>query len=152
MALASQRPLRFAALDRELAPSYGPLLRAIQDAHTNANRLFASDSLNSVVDRIAATAIEHGHDRVYGSSTFGHMLVGALVCRWPTLSPWVPGTTSNILLIDGPLVGTSGLMHAAETAKAMGAENVDALTAGSPPNLPSPANAAIDRFWILGLD
>src|SRR5437763_867340 len=107
------------------------MLRAIQEARANANALFERRDLSMVVDRVAATARDLGHSRVYGSSAHGHMLVGALVSRWSDFSPWVPGAAVDVLLVDGPLVGIAGLVHCAETAKAMGARRVDALTVGS---------------------
>lgn len=152
MPLALQNSFASAAPASEVAAPEGPLLRAIQKARTNANLLFAGGQLNAVADRIAATAVEHGHRYVYGGSTYGHMLVGALVSRCSSLTPWVPGTKERILLIDGPLVGTAGLAQAAQAARAMGAVAVDALTAGSSSDLRSTANSGIDRLWVLDVE
>ena len=79
------------------------------------------------------------------------MLVGALVSRCTALTPWVPGSATDVLLVDGPIVGTAGLVHSAETARAMGARRVDAVTVGSRSELASLANTGIDHLWIIRL-
>jgi hypothetical protein len=130
----------------------GPLLGSIEAARTRANLLFANGHLNRVADEIASCALAQGHTHVHGSSVFGHMLVGAVVSRCPDLVPWVPGTDANVLLVDGPLAGTAGILQAAHLATVTGARSVDALTVGTTVKLDAPKNCDIGSIWTLNPD
>ena len=79
---------------------------------------------------MAEQARARGVTVIAGASDAGWSLAGAMVCRDPALSLWVPRTATGVLLVDGYLASTSGMAVAIARAKALGAQQVDALILG----------------------
>lgn len=129
-------------------PTEGPLLRAIEDARDRARQLLTGQRITQVADQIVRMALDHNHSYLYGSSSIGHMLVGAALAR-SQLGAWQPGMRADVLLVEGPVASTAELAYRARTAVSAGAESVDATVVASGVDLALPDGTPIRYLWVL---
>lgn len=109
----------------------GPILAAVEEAERKMAALFADhESLAGRVDAMVEQAQIRGATAIAGASDAGWSLAGAMAYSSPVLSLWVPGTVTGVLLVDGYLASASGIAVAVARAKALGAQQVDALILG----------------------
>lgn len=129
---------------------HGPLLSALIDAKEETARLLGPDEFTRTVDAMVEAALGLGPRALFGASDAGHVLAGAMRYRSSRLSLWIPPTRASILLIDCVVVGMAGLSVAAQRARAIGADRVDALvvSAGSAEDWPTMATA-VDEIVVL---
>jgi hypothetical protein len=116
-------------------PKAGPVLAAIIEAKRQTGHLVDAERLAGTVDALVHRAHALGARAVYGASDIGQSLAGAMAYASPRLRLWHPGEPAAVLLVDGVVAGLSGVRLAAERAKTIGAERVDALILGALPDL-----------------
>jgi hypothetical protein len=109
----------------------GPLLAAVLEAKKQTRDLVRPERLAATVDALVERAHATGVRAIHGASDIGHSLAGAMAYASPRLRLWQPGDPGGVLLVDGVVAGLSGVRLAAERARAVGAERVEALILGA---------------------
>jgi hypothetical protein len=133
-----------------LSEDAGPLLGIVEHAAEQRTTLFVGPALNAVVDRMVEFARAHRHFALLGTSTSGHMLVGAALSRSGDFRPWAPGTGPRVLLVDAVIGGDAGLAHAANIARRTGAQEVDAMVVEMLGDWTPRRDAGFDSLWVVG--
>jgi hypothetical protein len=121
--------IRVAGEDRKASFS-GPLLDAVIRVERANADVLRSSNLRDWSKRLAALAVERGRIVLYGASTVGDELVGAMVVTDPRLEVWRPGDERPVLVVDGWVTSMAGVVLVAHRLAALGAPNSESVVIG----------------------
>lgn len=110
----------------------GPLLRAVANADERSRKVFSGANYREMVHRLCREARTLGIPDLWGASSTGDRLVGAMLFADRALRIWVPGDWVPVLLVDGCAVGTTGVTLCASHVRSLGAQRVSALLVDAP--------------------
>lgn len=111
----------------------GPLLSAAVQAEESDRDLLASHSAEEVLSRFVEIAATHGVTAVVGAGAAGQRLVGALVFHARgELHLWDWVSAERVLVVDGVVASSVGVLSTMELVKRRGATMVVGAAMSAP--------------------